>query len=69
MAATGKTWPGGLCPACARFLPADPRWNQGIRITGVQQSIGEIAEDNDRSAPELLNLLVPLEPSSPLLID
>ena len=44
-------------------------WNQGIRITGVQQSIGEIAEANGRSAHELLNLLVPPEPSSPLLID
>lgn len=44
-------------------------WNQGIRITGVQQSIGEIAEDNGRSAPEILNLLIQLEPSPKLLID
>lgn len=44
-------------------------WSHGIRITDIQQSIGEIAEDNDRSAPELLNLLVRLEPSSKLLID
>lgn len=44
-------------------------WDQGIRITGSQQSIGEIAADNGRSASEVLALLAPQERLHQTLID
>jgi len=44
-------------------------WDQGIHITGSQQSIGEIAADNGRSTREVLALLAPQDRLHQALVD